>query len=68
MVIQYFQAINLAFFSSFDNSAKHVKIQTCPYRPFSVVVKDIAISVGGSPPLRCFFFFFQDSKLCCMGA
>ena len=46
------------FFSSSDDSAKQVKIQiqTCLYRPLSVVVKDIAVGVGGSPLLRRFFF------------
>ena len=29
MVMWYLQTVNLAFFSSFDDNAKHVKIQTC---------------------------------------
>ena len=38
------------------------KFELAFYRPLSVVVKDIAIGVGGSPPLRLFFFeiVFRD--------
>ena len=54
-------------FSSFDDSVnmQKFKFKLAFYRPFSVVVKDIAIGVGGSPPLR---LFSRDSRLCCTGA
>ena len=32
------------------------KFKLALYQPLSVVVKDIAIGVGGTPPLRRFFF------------
>ena len=41
------------------------KFKLALHQPLSVVVKDI--DVGGSPPLRR-FFFLRDSKLCCSGA
>ena len=48
-------------FSSFDDSAnmRKFKFELAFYRPLSVVVKDIAIGVGGSPPLRLFFSGFE---------